>query len=192
MVEQEVERLPGVIIANLNSNEQVVLAGPTADIEHAYEVLREKGYASTVLPVSAAFHTSLVEHASAPFAEAVASATFHVPQVPVYANTTGEPYPTDTEAAKEILANHMLNPVLFRRQIENIYAAGGRVFVEIGPRSILTHLVENILMGKPHIAIALNASRRRDSDRQFRDAVMQLRVAGLDLGNIDPYQALDS
>jgi acyl transferase domain-containing protein len=189
MVEQEVENLPGVSIANLNSNEQVVLAGPTEDIEHAYETLKGKGYVSTVLPVSAAFHTSLVEHASAPFADAVASTPFHAPQIPVYANTTGEPYPPDTEAAKAMLANHMLNPVLFKRQIENIYAAGGRVFVEIGPRSILTHLVENILADKPHIAIALNASRRRDSDRQFRDAVVQLRVVGLPLEDIDPYQA---
>ncbi len=188
-VEQEVESLPGVTIANLNSNEQVVLAGPTEDIENAYTVLKEKGYASTVLPVSAAFHTSLVEHAAAPFAEAVAATTFHTPKTPVYSNTTGEPYPTDREAVKEILANHMLNPVLFKRQIENIYAAGGRVFVEIGPRSILTHLVENILGDKPHIAIALNASRRSDSDRQFRDAVVQLHVAGLHLDNTDPYQA---
>ncbi len=190
MIEQDVENLPGVIIANLNSNEQVVLAGPTADIENAYEALKGKGYASTVLPVSAAFHTSLVAHAAAPFAEAVAATPFHPCQVPVYSNTTGEPYPEDAEAAKKILANHMLNPVLFKRQIENIYAAGGRVFVEIGPRSILTHLVENILANKPHLAIALNASRRRDSDRQFRDAVVQLRVAGLALHSIDPYQAV--
>ena len=41
---------------------------------------------------------------------------------------------------------------------------------------------------RPHLAIALNPSREKDSDLQMRQAVMQLRVAGLSLQNLDPYQ----
>jgi acyl transferase domain-containing protein len=186
-IEREVENLDDVVIANLNSNSQVVLAGPTSSIKHAHEVLGEKDYKVTLLPVSAAFHTPLVGHASAPFAEAVAEAEFKPARIPVYSNTTGDPYPESSEDAKALLANHILNPVYYKRQIENIYAAGGRIFVECGPRRITSNLVEDILEGKPHTTIALNSSRTKSSDRQFREAVVKLLVAGVALSDVDPY-----
>jgi polyketide-type polyunsaturated fatty acid synthase PfaA len=186
-IEQELENLVDVVIANLNSNSQVVLAGPTTAVKNAHQVLGEKGYKVTLLPVSAAFHTPLVGHASAPFAQAVEDTEFLTAQIPVYSNTTGLPYPDSTAETKALLANHILNPVYYKRQIENIYAAGGRIFVECGPRRITTNLVEDILAEKPYIAIALNSSRTKPADRQFREAVVKLRVAGVNLGDIDPY-----
>ncbi|MFM8005684.1 MAG: hypothetical protein ACKO86_12250, partial [Dolichospermum sp.] len=77
---------------------------------------------------------------------------------------------------------------VFQQEIENIYAAGGYCFVEFGPKNVLTNLVKEILSDKPHIAIAVNANHTQDSDKIFRQAVIQLRVAGLSLQNIDPYQ----
>jgi len=78
--------------------------------------------------------------------------------------------------------------VIFKTQIEEIYQAGGRVFVEIGPRQILGNLVKDILDGKPHIAISFNPSRDKSSDRQFREAALKLQILGLPLKNVDPYQ----
>jgi polyketide-type polyunsaturated fatty acid synthase PfaA len=187
-VEKELAAFEGVIIANQNSNSQVVIAGPTDEVRRATGVLNDKGYKATLLPVSAAFHTPAVEHASAPFAAAVAPAEFMPARAAVYSNTTGEPYPEDPEAAKQLLANHILNPVLFKRQIDSIYAAGGRIFVEIGPRRITTGLVEDVLAGKPFVAVALNPSRTKSDDRQFREAVVRLQVAGVKLGDVDPYE----
>jgi acyl carrier protein len=51
----------------------------------------------------------------------------------------------------------------------------------------LTNLVNNILDGKPHTAVALNPNAKKDSDRQLREAVTQLCVLGLELQNFDPY-----
>ena len=178
-----------VIVANQNSSSQAVIAGPTDEVRRAGEALVGKGLKVTPLPVSAAFHTPAVGHASEPFAREVASVTFRPPEAVVYSNTTGAPYPVDDpEGAQALLGGHILHPVLFKQQIEAIYHAGGRVFVEIGPRRITTGLVEDILADQPHVAIALNPSRSTSSDRQFRDAVVRLRVAGLNLGNVDPYE----
>ncbi|MBN1873643.1 MAG: acyltransferase domain-containing protein [Anaerolineae bacterium] len=187
-IEAEVAQFPNVIIANYNSGTQIVLAGPTADMKRIDDVLRRHGYNAQFLPVSAAFHTPLVSYASESFMRAVALTPFHTPQIPVYSNTMAEPYPADAEAAKMLLTGHILHPVYFKQQIEHIYAAGGRIFVEFGPRSITSHLVEEILEGEPIITVALNASRQKDSDRQFREAVVRLQVAGMQLGNVDPYQ----
>ncbi len=186
-IKQQVEHLDGVQVANHNSSEQVVLAGGQVAVKNAANVLTQQGYRVVPLSVSAAFHTPLVGHAQKPFAEKLQQVTFHLPQVPVYSNATAHPYPVDPAQMREMLAAHILNPVLFKDEIENLYSAGGYLFVEFGPRSVLTNLVKDILGDRPHIALSLNASRQKDSDRQFREAVVQLQVLGLDLRAVDPY-----
>ena len=188
-IEKIIEPLEEVIIANENSPSQFVLAGPREKVNQADELLTEAGYKVTQLPVSAAFHTPLVEHASKPFAEAVKKEKFSKSRIPVYSNTTGKAYPTDTKKAQDILSDHILHPVKFKTQIEEIYKNGGRVFVEIGPRQILGNLVKDILDGKPHSVVSVNPSREKSSDRQLREASIVLKVLGLSIKDIDPYQA---
>lgn len=188
-IEKFIERVDDVIIANENSPSQFVLAGPRERIDQADRLLSEAGFKVTQLPVSAAFHTPLVEHASKPFAQAVKQEKFSEPRIPVYSNTTGKPYPADLNKAREILSAHILHPVIFKTQIEEIYKNGGRVFVEIGPRQILGNLVKDILHDKPHSVVSFNPSREKSSDRQFRKALVELKVLGLQIGDIDPYQA---
>ncbi|HEC85731.1 MAG TPA: acyltransferase domain-containing protein, partial [Thioploca sp.] len=186
-VQDIVEKFPNISVANWNSNIQVVLGGPTPDIETIQQVFEKQQFSTVLLPVSAAFHTPLVEHAHKPFAQALNTVTFNRPKIPVYSNITGTPYPDNPAEIRKMLASHMLKPVGFKRNIENLSAAGGYLFIEFGPRNILTALVSNLLEDKPHFAVALNASRKKDSDYQLRDAVIQLRVAGLPLHHLDPY-----
>ncbi len=188
-IQAVLEAHPEVVIANFNAPTQSVLAGPTAAVKAAQGDLQTRGFTATLLPVAAAFHTPLVGHASAPFAQAVAAADFRPARIPIYSNTTGQPYPADAQAAKDMLAQHILHPVLFTAQIENLYAAGGRIFVEIGPRRVVAGLVDDILGDRSHVTVALNPSRQTCSDRQLREAAVQLQVAGAALGDIDPYQA---
>ena len=187
-IKEAIQSLPDVVIANENSPSQIVLAGPKDAINQADTQLTKKGFKVTQLPVSAAFHTSLVEHASQPFSEAVKGESFQKPGLPVFSNTTGKKYPMDQKKCKEILSGHILHPVVFKTQIEKIYQAGGRIFVEIGPRQILSSLVNDILDGQIHTTIAVNPSRDKSSDRQLREAAVKLQVLGLPLKDIDPYQ----
>ncbi|KOP27373.1 beta-ketoacyl synthase [Hapalosiphon sp. MRB220] len=177
-----------VSIANLNSPTQVVLAGAKAEIAQVREQLQAQAYSTFLLPVAAAFHTPLVAHAQKPLAQAIEEVDFKEPTIPVYTNVTGESYPQEPQAIQKILKQHLINQVHFKQEIENIYAQGGYCFIEFGPKGILTNLVKDILRDQPHLAVALNGSYQKDSDRCFREAVMQLRVAGLSLKNPDPYQ----
>ena len=154
-VEAEVKNLEGVQIANVNSTSQVVLGGSTAAIQNAQNSLKEKGYKVVALPVSAAFHTAFVEHAQQPFAEFVATQKFKSAKTPVYSNTTASTYPKTPAAIKRNLQNQILNPVLFKNEVEKIYEDGGRIFVEFGPKGVLTNLVKNILKGQDFEAIAV-------------------------------------
>jgi acyl transferase domain-containing protein len=189
IIKAEIKDFPEITLANINSKNQMVLAGSKTAIAEVQQALTERGYSVMPLPVSAAFHTSLVGHAQKPFAKAIRATQFTAPKLKVYSNSTGKQHEAEPTAVKKIMEGHILNPVLWKNEIEEIHAAGGRVFVEFGPKTILTNLVKNILEGKPHLVVALNGNAKKDSDRQFREAVVQLRVAGFELGDIDPYQA---
>ncbi|MEA5503994.1 beta-ketoacyl synthase N-terminal-like domain-containing protein [Halotia wernerae UHCC 0503] len=188
-IEAVLRHYPQVKIANFNSPVQFVLAGPTAEIAKVRQTLHDQGCAAVLLPVSAAFHTPLIAFAQKSFAIATKSVKFNNPKIPVFSNVTGKPYPQEPQGMQKILETHLSNSVLFKQEIENIYAAGGTCFVEFGPRKILTNLVKDILGDRPHITVALNPSPQKNSDRSLKEAVVQLRVLGLDLKNLDPYQA---
>jgi len=182
------DKYPDVSIANFNSPEQVVLAGATSAVKAVQPELESLGLSVYPLPVSAAFHTAFVGHAQAPFRAAIQKEKFSAPKGKVYNNSSALPYPQEAGQMRAVLADHILNPVKFKDEIENIYQDGGRIFVEIGPKNVLTNLVKDILKDKEYETITLNANARGDSDAQFRQAVLQMRVLGFALNNIDPYR----
>ncbi len=187
-IKQELKAFPDVTLANYNSNNQVALAGSKPAIAAVQKALAEKGFSVVPLQVSAAFHTPLVGHAQKPFAKALKALAFQKPARKVYSNSTGKQHADDPDAIRSVMVDHILNPVLFRDEIEAIYAAGGTIFVECGPKSVLTNLVDNILADRPHVSVALNGSAKKDSDRQLREAAVRLKVIGLPLADIDPFE----
>ncbi|MCH7423058.1 MULTISPECIES: type I polyketide synthase [Shewanella] len=181
----------GVKVANYNSPTQLVIAGASAATQQAAKAISELGFKAIALPVSGAFHTPLVAHAQKPFSEAIDKAQFNTPKIALYANGTGQLHPTDANAIKAAFKDHMLQSVHFSEQLEAMYAAGARVFVEFGPKNILQKLAENTLAAQLNelCLISINPNPKGDSDSQLRSAAVQLAVAGVTLGEIDPYQA---
>ncbi|WP_433226624.1 beta-ketoacyl synthase N-terminal-like domain-containing protein [Actinomadura formosensis] len=75
------------------------------------------------------------------------------PAFPVWANTAAGPYETEPSD----LAGQPGAPVRFAEQIEAMYAAGARTFVETGPGGVLTGLVGTVLGDRPHTAVSCAA-----------------------------------
>ena len=190
-IELQISTIKDVSIANYNANNQAVIAGSSEAIATATSQLTDNGFKVIALPVSAAFHTPLVAHAQQPFAKAIDSVTFNKPKVAVYANTTGEAHSEDQAVIKASLKEHILQSVQFSKEINNLYDAGGRIFVEFGPKNVLTRLVDNILEDKADVfSIATNSNAKQSADLQLRQAAIQLAVLGVELDNIDPYSAI--
>ncbi len=147
----------GVRIANHNAPEQSVISGPKAAVEQAVKAIGEAGLRAVLLPVSGAFHTELVAAAQAPLSAAIHAAAFHSPNCAVYANTNGAPYPAEPVAIQQQLDGHLLHSVEFVSEIEAMYAAGCRVFLELGPKSICSNMVRQILAGKDAVAVSLDS-----------------------------------
>ncbi len=147
----------GVVIANLNSPEQTVISGPTASIDSAVTALKGAGISAQRIPVACAFHSPLVADASRTLEAELSRRQIGSPHLPVWANATAAPYPLGSSAVRELLADQVASPVRFAEQIEAMYAAGARVFVECGPGRVLTGLVGSILGDRPHLAVATDA-----------------------------------
>mgnify|MGYP000165086895 CR=1 FL=1 len=151
-----------VVVANRNAPRQTVVSGLAEAIERFTETAARRGLRATRLPVGGAFHSPLMEGASASFAEALETTAFApAAAIAVFCGQTAAPYPADGGAARRLLAAQMLHPVDFVGTIEAMYAAGIRTFFEIGPRAVLTRLVADILAGRPHSAFSLDASAGR-------------------------------
>ena len=147
-----------VVIANLNAPGQTVISGSRVAVAAAMERLAEKELATTPIPVAAAFHSPLMQPAQAPLARFFDEVEWNAPRLPVYANTTAAPHDTDPAAIRALLARHLTEPVDFVGTIEAMHAAGARVFLEIGPKAVLTGLTRRILGARPHAAIALDGA----------------------------------
>ena len=190
-LESTIAKFDGVKVANYNAPTQSVIAGPTASTTDAAKALSDLGYKAINLPVSGAFHTELVGHAQAPFAKAIDGAKFTKPSRALYSNASGALYESTAAKVKASFKKHMLQSVRFTAQLEAMFDAGARVFVEFGPKNILQKLVQGTLASKLNelSVISINPSPKGDSDLQLKQAALQLAVAGVQLDNIDPYQA---
>ncbi|MEC4728603.1 acyltransferase domain-containing protein, partial [Shewanella sp. D64] len=194
-LEITIAKFDGVKVANYNAPTQSVIAGPTASTGEAAKALSELGFKAINLPVSGAFHTELVGHAQAPFAKAIDAAKFTKPTRALYSNATGALYDNTAAKIKTSFKQHMLQSVRFTTELEAMYDAGARIFVEFGPKNILQKLVQGTLGDKALAnkndicTISINPSPKGDSDLQLKQAAVQLAVAGVQLDNIDPYQA---
>ena len=153
-----------VVVANENAPRQCVLSGPAAEIERTKRLLDGRGIATRVVPVSAPFHSRAVAFAEGVFRQSLDSIDLHPTAIPVFANTTGQPYPADADQARALLAGQLARPVEFVAQVQAMYAQGARTFLEVGPDAKLTGLVHAILEDADHVALAVDASRGDDGN----------------------------
>ncbi len=151
---------PGLTLANLNAPQQTVISGTRASIERAIAWCAEQGIRVHPLPVACAFHSPLVAPAQRRFADLLGQTPIERPRIPVFSNTTATAYPDDAQAIADLLAEHLVRPVEFVREIEAMYQAGARVFVEVGPRVVLSGLTGRILGAQPHLSVALDQPGR--------------------------------
>ncbi|WP_260478707.1 type I polyketide synthase [Kibdelosporangium aridum] len=164
-----------VVIANYNAPAQVVVSGPSDDVDGAVEALRANGLTVRPLKVACAFHSPVVAGAAVRFADFLAGQQVQNPEVPVWSNRTAEVYPGDvrTELAAQLVA-----PVRFADQVLAMHDAGIRTFVEAGPGSVLTGLVKKVLADKPHVALGME-ERGHTGIPGFLRALAALAVRGV-------------
>ncbi|WP_078490895.1 type I polyketide synthase [Streptomyces scopuliridis] len=192
---EDVLRLAGlaedVVAANRNAPQQTVISGPTEPMAAAVTHLRDAGYSAKPLQVACAFHSPLLAGAGDAFADRLESMTVYPTAFDVWANRTAEAYPAEPEAIRAGLAAQIGAPVRFTEQIEAMYAAGARVFAEVGPGRVLSRLVSAVLGDRPHRTIPLDGGRGAGLTG-FLTALAQLAVSGADVRTGRLFQGRDA
>src|SRR5690606_38578748 len=114
----------------------------------AVKQFEAKGFRVMTLPVSHAFHTSIVAPASEPLRRVLDRLDIQPPQIPLVANVTGDVYPTEVEAIKDLLKLQIASPVQWVKGLETLYAHGVRAFVEVGPKRALRGFANDVFADK--------------------------------------------
>ena len=145
IIEHVCSNIEGVVLAaNYNCPGQVVISGEFQSVKKACEILTEKGARrALILPVSGAFHSSLMSEAKVELSKAIGETSFNKPICPIYQNVNGIGE-TSVEKIKENLILQLTSPVKWTQSINQMINDGATEFIEIGPGKVLQGLIKKI------------------------------------------------
>ncbi len=136
-----------VSAANLNSPDQVVIAGHSKAVGRAIELAKAAGAKRAVLlPVSAPFHCSLMKPAQERLKKDLDATAFSDLRCPLVNNWQAREIRTAAEA-REGLYQQVPNPVRWADSVRHLLSQGVEKFVEVGPGAVLTGLLRSIEPG---------------------------------------------
>ena len=143
---------------NCNAPGQVVIAGHADAVDAAVVALKDAGARRAMpLPVSAPFHTPLMQPAADVMQQAFEDASWATPQFPVVSNVDGS-LQTDADSIRESLVKQISAPVLWTTCMATLREAGCTQFVECGPGNVLSGLSKRIDKSVPIKSIELVAA----------------------------------
>jgi [acyl-carrier-protein] S-malonyltransferase len=129
---------------NFNAPGQVVIAGSAAAVDRAIEICKQAGAKRAMtLPVSAPFHTSLMQPAAEQLAELVNGTAFSKPQIPVLHNVHAQAE-SNPESIKALMLEQIYKPVMWVDCIQALKANGAQIMIECGPGRVLNGLTKRI------------------------------------------------
>ena len=142
-----------VDIANVNSEQQIVIAGHKTAVERAVMLAKDRGgRKSVLLPVSAPFHCALMSPAAARLADELAKVTVSDPRIPVVRNVDGGLTRTAADVVPFLL-RQVASPVRWTACVQRLASEGATALVEVGPGRVLTGLAKRIVEGVPAVSV---------------------------------------
>ncbi|MFP4661865.1 MAG: beta-ketoacyl synthase N-terminal-like domain-containing protein, partial [Halanaerobiales bacterium] len=175
-----------ISISNINSPQQVVVGGVEEEIDKLKTYLDGNNIKYITLNVSHAFHTELVQEAADRFYSDIRNVKFSPPTAKLMCCNEVDLYPTkgdELDKVPNMLKEQIISPVNFVDSILKLYEEGVRIFIETGPSSVLTNLVEKILDGKDIRVVASN-NKNKDSIETFYHTLAELFVCGIDISEV--------
>jgi [acyl-carrier-protein] S-malonyltransferase len=148
----------GVELANINSDDQVVISGDKIAVAQAMDLASARGARKTIpLPVSGAFHSSRMRGAQEGLAQAISALNFQDPHFPIVANSDSVPLTTGG-AVKEELVRGLCQCVQWKDSVRCMVRSGVSQFLEFGPAGVLSGLIKRIDRGVEAVALSDAAS----------------------------------
>ena len=151
----------GVELANINTDDQIVISGDKIAVARAMDLASARGARKTIpLPVSGAFHSSLMSEAESGLADAINALKFNEPKMPVVGNCDSKPLTTSSEIRCE-LVNGLCQCVQWKDSVRQIVDSGVTQFIEFGFGGVLAGLIKRIDRGVKVTTVSDIVSMRR-------------------------------
>ncbi|MBP2706925.1 SDR family NAD(P)-dependent oxidoreductase [Microbispora sp. RL4-1S] len=163
---------PDVDVAAVNGPASVVVSGPREDVERVAGLAGERGWKTSRLRTSHAFHSRLMEPMLAEFRSVVESLAFAEPVVPAVSTVTGRPVESGQWSEPEYWVDQVRRPVRFA---DAVAALDAERVLELGPDGVLTALVQGVT---PDVRAVAGLRRDRDEVTTVLTAVAELFVDG--------------
>ena len=138
------KKLEDTVIANINSQNQIIISGPHNEIESSISLFKENGIKKMIkLNVSGAFHSPLMREANLSLNKAINSVNFKDSNYALYQNV----FPNeifDGKKIKENLKKQLCGTVEWLDIIKNMKKNNITEIIEVGPKNVLTRLIQKI------------------------------------------------
>jgi malonyl CoA-acyl carrier protein transacylase len=179
-IEPELKKISGyVAVANKNCPTQTVIAGESKSVEDAVALFNAMGIQAVIVPVSHAFHSAIVKPAMPFYRNFLNSLKVNAPQIPITSNVSADFYPNDPELIKDIMMTQIMSSVEWIKQVELAYSRGVRLFIECGPKRVLSAFVTSTLADKKDIWVLASNHPKRGGITEFNDLMANLVSAGI-------------
>lgn len=143
-IEEVLENIAGVTIANYNCPGQIVITGKTESVEQAAKRLKEAGARRTVmLNVSGPFHSPMLESAGEALRRELEQVTFGKLEIPYVTNVNAKKVTEESEIT-DLLVRQIYSPVRWMQSMKTMAAEDIDVFIEIGPGKTLEGFLKKI------------------------------------------------
>lgn len=154
----------GVELANVNAEDQIVISGDKIAVARAVDLALARGARKAVpLPVSGAFHSSLMAKAEEGLNEVVQALQFKDPKMPIVANCDSRPLTTGGEIRQELI-NGLCQCVQWKNSVRYMVDSGVSQFVEFGAGGVLAGLIKRIDRDVEVANVSDSASMRKLAD----------------------------
>jgi glutamate-1-semialdehyde-2,1-aminomutase len=129
-----------VSIATINSPENIVISGESLAVKEIAATLEAEGIKVRNLKVSHAFHSPLIEPMLDAFEQTASQISFQAPSLPLISNLTGQILPPEEIPDSKYWRCHARESVKFMTGINTLVEQGYELFLEIGPKPVLSRL----------------------------------------------------
>ena len=126
-----------------NTKTQIVTGGSKRKLAELSKELKKEGKVTTNLKVEGPFHTPIMKPAAERFKIELDKSRIYIASKPVIANVSTEAV-VDPKHIRKELYEQIFNIVDWRRSVEKIIANGCDLFIEIGPKKVLSNMIKNI------------------------------------------------
>jgi [acyl-carrier-protein] S-malonyltransferase len=142
MIEDLVKEVQ-VYVTLVNTKSQIVVGGFKKNLEELGRKLKKEGLIPTLLRVEGPFHSPLMKPAADRFKKELSASDIRIGERPVIANVTSEAIVDPAHIRKE-LYEQIFTCVNWRRSVEKMVENGADLFIELGPKKVLTNMIKDI------------------------------------------------